>query len=166
MADQIDQWRFELRSPDLTARREAAEQFAASPEASRIGCLELLEAVNDSDDDVREWVSEALEGMGAPDAAVLPALIRRLEDADADRGYWAATLIGRLGPDGSQATAGLSDALRDHTSLATRERAAWALGKIGPAAKSALPTLHSVIQEGVPRLSKLAAAAIESIDPK
>src|SRR5687768_15634169 len=107
MADQIDQWRFELRSPDPTTRRKAAEQIAASPEASRIACLELLGLVDDGDDDVREWVSEALEGMGPPDAAVLPALIQRLEDADGGRGYWAATLIGRLGPDGSQATAAL-----------------------------------------------------------
>jgi hypothetical protein len=44
-----------------------------------------------------------------------------------------------------------------------RQRAAWALGKIGPAAKAALGTLKRAAGQGDERLARLAKESLESI---
>jgi hypothetical protein len=53
----------------------------------------------------------------------------------------------------------LANALAQHV----RERAAWALGKIGPAAGSALPALEIAAAGDNARLARLAETAIESV---
>lgn len=164
MASEWDQWLTELRSPQASSRRVAAERFALTPQASRTGCLALVDAVIDEDDEVREWISEALEGMGPPDAKDVPCLVQRLGGENGDRCYWAATLLGRLGPGASAAVPALASTLINHLSLPARERAAWALGEIGPDARTALPPLREAAGSGTPRLAKLARAAIEHID--
>jgi HEAT repeat protein len=164
MSKSVDQLCSELRNPDVAVRRAAAQQFAESPEASHDGCLTLLDAIEDDDEQVREWVSAAFEGMEAPDASAVPTLMKYLASEQSGGSYWAATLLGRLGPQASPATEALVAALLDHGSLATRERAAWAIGKIGAAAKSAIPALQQMLQSGMPRLSRLAETAIQSIE--
>ena len=65
------------------------------------------------------------------DASALAALVNK---PSLDVAYWAATLLGRLESQAAPAVPQLAEALDRHTESTVRERAAWALGKIGPAA--------------------------------
>jgi HEAT repeat protein len=49
------------------------------------------------------------------------------------------------------------------TELSVRQRAAWALGKIGPAAAAARGTLKRAVGQGDERLARLANEALEAI---
>jgi HEAT repeat protein len=159
----LDQLLDELLSSDVLRRRAASERIATGESLDVRAAIPLLDAVMDQDDQVREWITAALEGMGAPDPCDVEAIAGRLAAQSADRSYWAATLLGRLGPAATPAIQELASALNDHPSLATRERTAWALGNIGPAAKSALPALRNALQSGPARLARLAEAAIAGI---
>jgi HEAT repeat protein len=80
-----------------------------------------------------------------------------------DVAYWAATLLGRLESEASGAVSQLMEALGS-SALAVRERAAWALGRIGPRASKALPLLRKLSRDSRPRLARLAAEAIGKIE--
>jgi HEAT repeat protein len=163
----MDDWKrliAELSSSDVSRRRRAAEQFAHRQPAEGRVAISLLDALVDEDEQVREWATAALEGMSSPDIEDIAGLAQRLTDSVGDGSYWAATLLGRLGPEAAQAVVPLTDALKNQASLTARERAAWALGKIGPAAKSALPDLQTAAKSSVGRLSNLAQSAIAAIN--
>ena len=57
----------------------------------------------------------------------------------------------------------LIDALQGAAEQAVKERAAWALGRIGPAAKTAVPVLREAAASKQPRLSRLATEALAAI---
>jgi HEAT repeat protein len=57
----------------------------------------------------------------------------------------------------------LTAALQSAPEQAIRERAAWALGQIGPKAKSAIPALRDAAGTKQPRLSRLANEALAAI---
>ena len=123
----------------------------------------LIKATAASDETIATEASAELEDMGAPSAEDLPALIELLKHPHPDCGYWAATLIGRLGPLGALAVINLADAVASHPAISVRERAAWALGKIGPAARQAIIVLETASSTKSPRLARLAAEALSSI---
>ena len=72
-------------------------------------------------------------------------------------------MIGRLKDAGSSATDALAKCLNDTKEMAVRERAAWALGEIGPQAKAAVDSLKKAASDGGPRLARLAKQALDSI---
>jgi HEAT repeat protein len=53
--------------------------------------------------------------------------------------------------------------LESDADLPVRERVAWALGEIGPAAKAAAPALTNAAESTDARLSRLAKKSLESI---
>jgi HEAT repeat protein len=57
----------------------------------------------------------------------------------------------------------LVEALSEHPDLVVRQRAAWALGKIGSAARGACGPLEAASKADDPRLAKLAADALAEI---
>jgi len=60
----------------------------------------------------------------------------------------------------------LKAVLDDNPSLAVRQRAAWALGKIGIAAKSAEASLRKASASNDPRLSRLANQSLAEINSR
>jgi hypothetical protein len=72
-------------------------------------------------------------------------------------------MIGRLGPAAAGATGVLANVLLDSSCLAARERAAWALSQIGPAARSALNSLRQIGSDDPPRLRRLAETAMAAV---
>jgi HEAT repeat protein len=68
-----------------------------------------------------------------------------------------------LGPQAAPAVDPLIATLIHSSFLPVRERAAWALSRIGPAAHRAAPALRNLTNSGFPRLSRLAISALESI---
>lgn len=154
----------ELRSPDVNVRREAAERLAAHPAEARQEATALVAACGDADEHVRTLVASALEDLGPPEVDQLSRLQVLAVAPQGDIAYWAVTLLGRLGPAGGPATRVLADMLNQHPVLAVRQRAAWALGQIGPAAAAARPQLLAASAQSDPRLARLARTALEQLD--
>ncbi len=79
--------------------------------------------------------------MGPPSTSDVETLAGLLTADNADVGYWAATLLGRLGSDAVVAVPALATAVAESRHRVVRQRAAWALGKIGSPAIEAVGAL-------------------------
>ncbi len=152
-----------LTSPDVAERTEAAELLARAGAAAVAAALPLVTACGDEDEQVREWAVAALEDLGPPLAGSLAALSGLVSAANPLVAYWATTLLGRSGQDAASATTALATAVQSATDSAVRERAAWALGRIGPAAVAARGSLEQAAASGEQRLARLAAEALAAI---
>jgi HEAT repeat protein len=152
-----------LTSPDVAERTEAAELLARAGAAAVAAALPLVTACGDEDEQVREWAVAALEDLGPPPAGSLAALSGLVSAANPLVAYWATTLLGRSGQDAASATTALATAVQSAADSAVRERAAWALGRIGPAAVAARGSLEQAAASGEQRLARLAAEALAAI---
>lgn len=161
----------DLSAPDVEVRRAAAERLATLEADARPAAVPLVRCCGDADESVREWSAAALEQMGPPDAGDLAALTELLAcagaakttpevDSQAQVQYWAATLIGRLGPAAAPAVAELGRLLGGPATIEVRQRAAWALGRLGPAAGRVRSALEAAARDPDPRLARLAADAL------
>ena len=117
-----------LASEDAADRRAAAEAVTQDPELAAAACVPLLDGLTDEDAEVRELISAALEDCGEPDADAV-ALLSRLRMPDEAVGYWAATLLGRLGEQ-AQPVAGEMRAAKADVSPTVRARIDRMLAKI------------------------------------
>jgi HEAT repeat protein len=152
-----------LSSSDAASRADAAERLAQLGPKAKPAALALVLACGDDDETVRQWATDALEGMGPPEAADVAQLASLVEAKSPDVGYWAATLLGRLKTEAASAVESLAQVVAGGGDLAVRQRAAWALGEIGPPAAKAVPALQKAGAAPDPRLSRLAQAAISQI---
>lgn len=152
----------QLRAADPAARWAAAEALMALGPEARPAAAALAQATGDAEEGVREAAVGALEELGPPLPAAVAELVTLLAAGD-DRAYWAATLLGRLGPAAAPAVPALSETLTGEGELAARERAAWALGQIGPPARSAAEQLRAAAQGAEKRLARLAEEALAAI---
>jgi HEAT repeat protein len=152
----------ELRASEVVRRRTAAEYLAQQGVFTE-AIIPLIHAASDQDDEVQQWAASALEDMGRPDEAIADPLGMILDDPDPNRVYWAATLLGRLGERAAAFADRLGEVVGSDRPVAARQRAAWALEKIGPAAQAALPHLRRAAESDDPRLVHLAHDAIEAI---
>lgn len=140
-------------------------------QSSGLPCAARLVRLTGSDGEmVRIGAAEALEsGVPVQSDEILSLCELLYDDLPGDVSYWAATLIGRLGLAGelgdhrANAVASLQKCLTESTYLPARERAAWALGRIGQQAADAMPILRAIAEEAPPRLRRLAVEALESI---
>ena len=152
-----------LSQDNIDERRRAAEKLAQLGPAAKPAAVLLAQASSDPDETVREHVVAALEEMGPPSLDDADELMSMLAHESPDVGYWAATLLGRLGKAAQGAVPALTAALTGPSDIAVRQRAAWALGKIGHTASKALPALEEAARSDNPRHVKLAQQAMESI---
>jgi HEAT repeat protein len=163
----------DLSAHDVAKRIAAAEQLFRRDDI-RSATIPLVRAVGDPHEQVREFAHAALEDLGEPAMEEIPVLAELLHDPSADIAYWAATLLGRAGPraakspshDGPQADVAveaLCRALSRAEAPQVQQRAAWALGQLGPAAKSATHALQQAAASPDPRLSRLAAGALAKL---
>jgi HEAT repeat protein len=148
---------------------DTAAQTAAATELAKLGCsaqpaaIALVRTVGIPDEEVLEACTAALEELGPPAADQIEPLAALAHDCSSDVAYWSVTLIGRAGSSSACAVPELIKVLESDADLPVRERAAWALCEIGPAAKSAAPALAAAAQSMEARLSRLAKKALESI---
>jgi len=166
MANDVSDWIAQLSTNDPALQSEAAEALAKLGEKAKPAAPALAKNAGSAEETVREWAVAALEGLGPPRIDDQKAL-RELVLADcAEAAYWAITLLGRLEAEAGPAVPELTEALKQSPYPQNRQRAAWALGKIGPAASDALPALKAAANEADPRLARLAKRAVQSIaDP-
>lgn len=153
-----------LAADVVAVRLRAAEQAAHLGSEAQPLAMALVRACGDTEEEVRNWASAALEELGPPRLADLAALAHLLADDHEEVSYWAATLLGRLEAEAAAAVPDLVHVLEQSASLAVRQRAAWALGRIGPAARAATPALKEASTSNNPRLARLAARALVAIE--
>ncbi|MDY0170040.1 MAG: HEAT repeat domain-containing protein [Thermoguttaceae bacterium] len=144
-------------------RSQAAERLSQLGSEAAPAAVALVRASGDDSEEVREYAVAALEEMGPPRIEDIDHLTSLLGEQKSDLGYWAATLLGRLGNDAVSAVPALASAVVGNHEEAVRQRAAWALGQIGPPAAPALDALKQAAASGDPRLTRLAQRAIEQI---
>ncbi len=162
--ESFDTLKSELVSQNPEHRCSAIRKIAQSGRHLTGITAAVILLVADKDEETRNWAFEALETAITPLPNEISGLIDLLRDkSDGEIEYWSATMLGRLGPVAGSATAVLANCLLDSACLAARERAAWALSEIGPAAGSAMNALRQIGPEDPPRLQRLAASAIESV---
>jgi HEAT repeat protein len=123
----------DLNSEDVAVRRRAAERLAQTADAA-CAAVPLVRSSGDADEQVREWAVAALENLGRPSPEDVASLAKLLQDPHRDVVYWAATLLGRLEGAAIKAAQPLAAIVAGPTDAVVRQRAAWALGRIGPAA--------------------------------
>ena len=99
-----------------------------------------------------------LAKVGGPQAA--EHLVPRLSGFDTVAGHLAWEVLDMLGSD---AVPALIRGLKDKDKL-TRSSAAQALGKLGPKAASAVPTLRELARHRDQAISRVALAALRKID--
>ncbi|MDJ0581622.1 HEAT repeat domain-containing protein [Crocosphaera sp.] len=116
----------------------------------------LIEALSDSDSDVKKNAAEALGKIGSE--AVVNALIEALSDSDSDVRSNAAEALGKIGSE--TAVNALIEALSDSDSDA-RSNAAKALGKIG--SETAVKPLIEALSDSDSDVKENAVKALENI---
>lgn len=153
----------QLLRGDTAERSAAASQLATMGPDAAPAAAALVDACGD--DALRDMCVGALEELGPPAPDQLPRLGELATSLDPDTAYWAATLLGRAGDEAGAFASGLAKVVADGAApWSARERAAWALGKIGPAASEALPALRAVAASSPPpRLARMVAEAIQSV---
>jgi HEAT repeat protein len=153
----------QLDEDDPGERARAAEELCRLGDMARPAAVALVAACADPLESVREWAAAALEGLGPPDGADIEQLMVLTRHHAPSVAYWAVTLLGRSGPAADAAVGALSAALRDHAASAVRQRAAWALGKVGQSATNAIDELEAAAASDDPRLARLARQAIDQL---
>lgn len=153
----------QLASTDVEQRREAADHLSRMGEDAAPAAMALVRACADADDDVREHAVAALEDLGPPPADAITQLVPLIDHTDPIVGYWATTLLGRAGEDAASAVSALAKCIDSTADLAVRQRAAWSLGKMGPAAAAARESLVRAAGQDDSRLANLATEALESL---
>lgn len=115
-----------------------------------------------ADPECATWCVAALEELGPPQQGDLKKLTEMLASEAPDQAYWAATLVGRAGGSAAAAAEALAHYAQHHSLLAARERACWALGRVGVA--SVRPVLEALTRAPEPRLARLAADSLKQLD--
>jgi HEAT repeat protein len=152
-----------LRSADNQQQQSAAEQLARMGSEAQPAALALVEACVADDEETRESCVAALEDLGPPPVGDLQKLTALLAHRSPDVAYWAATLLGRLQSEAGPAVDPLARALSEHAEMAVRQRAAWALGQMGPAAAGARGAIEQAAASDDSRLARLARKALDGL---
>jgi hypothetical protein len=117
---------------EIAQRREACRGGGSSlplGSEARDAAVALALATADSNESVLEWASAALEDLGPPPVSTIDELATMVVGDQAGPAYWAATLLGRLGPAAQAAAPALAQATTGPWPE-VRKRAAWAIEKI------------------------------------
>ncbi|RPH81274.1 MAG: HEAT repeat domain-containing protein [Planctomycetaceae bacterium] len=156
-----------LIDTEVVIRRNAIRELLAHSSAITGLTAVVVRLVADRDEAVRATATECLEKIvkpGVEEVTELTTLLR--ETCDGEVEYWAATMLGRIGFPAERSVGALASVLLDSPCLAARERAAWALGQIGPGARAALNALRQIGHDDPPRLRRLAETAINTMNQR
>jgi HEAT repeat protein len=153
----------QLEGTDTAQQTAAATELAALGHAAQGAAVALVRTIGIPHEEVLEACTAALEEVGPPAAEQIKPLAGLAGDCSSDVAYWAVTLLGRAGNVAAAAVPNLIHVVEGDADLPVRERAAWALGEIGPAAKAATPALRVAADSSDARLARLAKKALESI---
>jgi HEAT repeat protein len=163
MNTDLNQLIAQLEGTDADAQIAAANELASRGRDAQGAIVSLVRTVGIPNEEVLEACTAALEEAGPPAADQIRPLMPLVSDCSGDIAYWAVTLIGRAGAEAAPAVPSLVQVLESDADLPVRERAAWALGEIGPPAKNAVRALTIAANCDDARLARLAKKALNAI---
>jgi HEAT repeat protein len=160
-----------LKDTDPEVRATAADAlyaFGRGPEAEA-EVSRLITRLQDKDPDVRYRAVEMLGVLPRAAELAAPALAKALRDRDPWVRRRAAFALGLRGLERKATIPLLMEALKDRSAFAIFDchamLAAMALGRIGPDAKEAVPTLTETLESSFPWDRREAALALGAIGP-
>lgn len=149
-----------LTDPDPEVRETAARDLGELGPAARPAALALVAATLDEQREVRQAACRALGELGTTEGGVIGGLKSALEDKEMSVRTAAAFSLLKLNPADQAYVPALEATMREGEGGTI-----VAVGKLGPSAAWALPTLISLLQDGRPGIRRLAAEAIGRIGP-
>lgn len=124
----------------------------------------LVEALNDSDVNVRKNAAFALGSMGSDGVEAVPTLLSTLKDSSSEVRMNVAVALRNITPASpavqAQAIEELTAALQ-HEEATVRQGAAFGLGILGPVAHAAIPDLITTLKDSDEQVSLKAAIALK-----
>ncbi|TWT29493.1 HEAT repeat domain-containing protein [Blastopirellula retiformator] len=160
MAPDLSQLIDHLNSEDVSVRRNACEQLAKIGPELRSAAVPLCRLTADPEETVRESAVGALEALETPATEDASALSQLMSSSATDVRYWAATLLGRIGPSAERQAPALLVAITSDQTTAVQQKAVWAIDQIGVRTASAKAALEQASQSSDPRLARLATKAL------
>jgi HEAT repeat protein len=156
-------WAAQLRNADRRVRLAAAEQLCQLGREARDAAVALVQATSD-EPAVSQCAVAALEELGVPNREDLPHLVALARSPQELEAYWAVTLLGRLESAAQEAESTLVTVLGRAPQRSVRQRAAWALGRLGALGDAARVGLAAACHGDDPRLAQLAQQALQRSD--
>ena len=158
----------DLTSPDPQQRIAAAQRLARMNTPDPAAAAPLVGLLDGPfDDELFAWVETALEVIQPP-ADQIPAFLQWIDQflqgaASPETAYWSATMLGKLKSASPESLQSLTNLLERSDHPTVPARAAWALGEIGPPARTTLPHLRIASHSPIPKLASFAQHAIRQI---
>lgn len=141
---------------------------AAGAALIRLGgvCVDTLRGKL-ADPAMRTNILEILAGIGPAAKPALDELVKELGDADAEHASEAAVAIAAIGPEAAAAIPALQRLVADAKAAAgVRYSAAYALGRIGPAAKESAADLRALTESDDDLMATVAVWAALKVAPE
>lgn len=159
----VDQLATALLTDKPARRVAAAEELATLGSEAAPAALALVTAC--SNPALVDICIGALEELGPPPVGQLPDIAKLVLSGDENVAYWAATLLGRAGEAAVPYLAPLEESAKNEgATIEVRERAVWAMSKMGAGAKPAEATLRTIAESGgSPRIKRLASTALANL---
>jgi HEAT repeat protein len=158
--DPVDDLIAKLHDSDVEVRRAAVRALVEQPSNDERVVAELTKSATDKDAEVRYQSVDAISKLGSAAKPILPQLKFRLQDTDTNVRLRAAFVIQRIDPADRSFVPVLTGAIR-----AGDGRTLLEVGKLGPDAAWAVPTLSGLLSHESPKVRTLAARALGGIGP-
>jgi HEAT repeat protein len=155
-----------LSDQEVIVRRAAVDVLRKTGVRGDEAVRTLLRGLQDQDELVRVDTLLALGQSKINTVPVVPALLKALHDSSLTVRAGAANLLGDLGKTAPAAVPSLLTMFRRETDNYARFCAVKALGKIGPPARSALPSLREALATTEGQLKESLLEAISKIEGK
>ena len=121
----------------------------------------LLITMASQDEEVCAWASDALHGVGYVPEEIADVISDYCLHDVAPVASWACKLIAKLGTQAKMYQNAVAEALATHPSVAVRQQAAVALGKIPGLTIETFEKLEVAAASEDPRLSRLASVVVD-----
>ncbi len=158
-----------LNHQDKEVRQQAALALKELGPLALPALDALVASLRDSEDEVRQYAACALGGIGSAAQSALPALLKAVQDPSSRVREEAVDALPLVAPKSSEVVATLIAALADSDGT-VQAHAAMSLGKLGAAARGAVPLLAKMLSSqneyltsGHPVMSRPLADCIASV---
>lgn len=143
---------------------EQLQRLASGSEPAAEHVIDLLGAMQSSDEESRAWASDALETVEVLPPALADQVAQRCGSSHAAVAAWACILLTKLESDASKYQSAIVACLNEHPLLSTRQQAALALASVPNLGSAAIDALRRAADSDDPRLKRLACSALESAE--
>ncbi|MBV7328161.1 HEAT repeat domain-containing protein [Chloroflexi bacterium TSY] len=146
-------------------RQAAASSLGELGEASPQVVEALIQALGDSDIDVRQTAASSLGELGETSSQVIETLIQALGDSDINVRQTAASSLGELGETSPQVIETLIQALSTRD-IDVRQAVASSLGELGEASPQVVEALIQALRDNDINVRQTAASSLSRLEIK